>query len=57
MLSEYLDHAINFERLVAQEDAPTLRAHFENQAPAYRELAAQRRQDTDRRRRARPRVI
>jgi hypothetical protein len=41
MLNEYLDHAIQFERLAAQEDVPTLRAQFENQATAYRELAAE----------------
>jgi hypothetical protein len=42
MLGEYLEHAINFERLAAQEDDPVLKAQFEKQAKAYRKLAAQR---------------
>ena len=42
MLSEYLEHAINFERMAAEEDNPVLKAQFEKQAAAYRKLATQR---------------
>jgi hypothetical protein len=40
LLTEYLEHAISFERLAAQENNRAVRAQFENQAAAYRKLAA-----------------
>jgi hypothetical protein len=42
MITEYLDHAITFERMAAEEDDPVLKAKFEKQATAYRKLAADR---------------
>jgi hypothetical protein len=36
MISEYLDHAITFERMAAEEDDPKLKAQFKKQAAAYR---------------------
>lgn len=42
LLAEYLDHALAFERLAAQENDPEVRAQFEQQAAAYRKLAADR---------------
>lgn len=42
MLTEYLEHAIQFERLAAEEGNLELKAHFERQATAYRKLAAER---------------
>jgi len=42
LLTEYLEHAITFERLAAQENNPAVRAQFEKQAAAYRKLAAER---------------
>jgi hypothetical protein len=30
MLSEYLDHAITFERMAEAEDNPTLKAQFQS---------------------------
>jgi hypothetical protein len=42
MLGEYLEHAINFEQMAAQQDNPILKVQFEDQAKAYRKLAAQR---------------
>jgi hypothetical protein len=42
MLSEYLEHAINFERMAAQEVDPVLKEQFESQAAAYRKLAKER---------------
>ena len=40
MLSEYLDHAPTFERMAEQETNPVVKAQFQNQADAYRKLAA-----------------
>jgi hypothetical protein len=40
LLNEYLDHALTFERMAAQESNPELKAQFEQQAEAYRKLAA-----------------
>jgi hypothetical protein len=42
LLAEYLEHAIQFERLAAGENDPALKAQFEYQANAYRKLAAKR---------------
>ena len=40
MLAEYLEKAITFEQLAAQEKDDVLRACLEKQAVAYRKLAA-----------------
>jgi hypothetical protein len=42
LLNEYLDHALSFERMAAQENNPAVRLQFETQAAAYRKLAAER---------------
>jgi hypothetical protein len=42
MLAEYLEQAIKFEQLAAQESDAQLRAAFEKQAVAYRALAEKR---------------
>lgn len=42
MLAEYLENALKFERMAADEKDPALKAHFEKQAVAYRKLAEQR---------------
>lgn len=42
LLNEYLDHAITFERMAAEEQKPEIKAQFEQQAKAYRTLAAER---------------
>jgi hypothetical protein len=42
LLNEYLDHALSFEHMAAEETNPELKAQFEQQAKAYRKLAAQR---------------
>jgi hypothetical protein len=42
MIAEYLEHALNFERMAAQETNPDVKAAFEKQATAYRKLAAER---------------
>jgi hypothetical protein len=42
LLTEYLEHALQFERLAAQESNPKLKAQFESQACAYRKLSADR---------------
>jgi hypothetical protein len=42
LLNEYLDHALSFERMAAEENDPDLRAQLEQQAIAYRKLAAER---------------
>ena len=42
LLAEYLEHALSFERMAAQENNPEVRAQFESQAAAYRKLAAER---------------
>ena len=42
MITEYLDHALTFERMSAEEDDPVLKAKFEKQAEAYRKLAKER---------------
>lgn len=42
LLTEYLEHALTFERLAAEESNPELRTHFEMQATAYRKLVSER---------------
>lgn len=42
LLTEYLEHALNFERLAADETNPQLKEAFEQQAKAYRKLASER---------------
>jgi hypothetical protein len=42
MAAEYLEHALNFERMAAEETNPSIKAVFETQAAAYRKLAAER---------------
>jgi hypothetical protein len=42
MIAEYLENAMKFERLAAEENDPKLKAVFEQQARAYRKLADER---------------
>ena len=42
LLSEYLEHALSFERMAAEENNSKIRKQFEQQAAAYRKLAADR---------------
>jgi hypothetical protein len=42
MLAEYLERALNFERMAADETNAAIKAVFEKQAAAYRKLAAER---------------
>jgi hypothetical protein len=42
MIAEYLEHALNFERMAAEETNPEVKTAFEKQAAAYRKLAADR---------------
>ena len=42
MIAEYLEHALQFERLADLEDNPTVKAELQKQAAAYRKLAAER---------------
>jgi len=42
MVAEYIEQAIRFEQMAAQEKDPKLRADFEKQALAYRKLARDR---------------
>ena len=42
LVAEYLNHALAFERIAADETNPTLKDDFEEQAAAYRRLAARR---------------
>jgi hypothetical protein len=42
MLVEYLDNAVQFERVAADEKDPKLKAEFERQAASYRKLAEKR---------------
>lgn len=42
MLAEYLEHALEFERMAAREQNPDTRAQLEKQAQAYRKLAISR---------------
>jgi hypothetical protein len=42
MIAEYLENAMRFETMAADEKNPKLKAEFQNQAAAYRKLAEQR---------------
>ena len=42
MLAEYVENAIKFEKLAAEEKNPVLKVNFEKQAAAYRKLAEHR---------------
>jgi hypothetical protein len=42
LLNEYLERALSFERMAAEENIPVVRAQFEKQAAAYRKIAAER---------------
>jgi hypothetical protein len=42
MIAEYLEHALAFEALAADEKNPILKEDLEKQAIAYRKLAAER---------------
>ena len=42
MVAEYLEHAIAFERMAADEKNPQIRAVFEKQAATSRKLLAER---------------
>jgi len=42
LIAEYLEHALSFEQLAADEQNPTLKKDFEKQAVAYHKLAVER---------------
>jgi len=42
MVAEYLEHALRFEKLAAEETDPALKDALTQQAEAYRRLAAKR---------------
>jgi hypothetical protein len=42
LLTEYLEHALSFERMAAEENNPEVREQFERQAADYRKLVAER---------------
>jgi DICT domain-containing protein len=42
MIAEYLEHALEFERLAASEADSELKIQLQKQAKAYRQLAAER---------------
>ena len=42
LVTEYLEQAVQFERLAESEKNPTLKAELERQAVAYHKLAAKR---------------
>jgi hypothetical protein len=42
LLTQYIDHALTFERMAEAELNQRLKVDFERQASAYRRLAAQR---------------
>jgi hypothetical protein len=42
LLTQYIDHALTFERMADAEPNQGLKADFERQASAYRRLAAKR---------------
>jgi hypothetical protein len=42
MIAEYLEHALQFERLAANERNPALKVDLEKQAATHRRLAAER---------------
>jgi hypothetical protein len=45
MLAEYLENAIKFEKMAAEEKDAKLKEHFEKQGAAYRKLAEKRAKD------------
>ena len=45
MLAEYVENAIKFEKMAAEEKDATLKEQFEKQAVAYRKLAEKRAKD------------
>ena len=45
MLAEYLENAIKFEKMAADEKDAKLKEHLEIQATAYRKLAEKRAKD------------
>ena len=47
MIAEYLEHALQFERLASAEQNPSLKANLEKQAAAYRKLAGERARKLD----------
>jgi hypothetical protein len=42
LLVEYLEHALQFERMASEEADPELKKALESQAIAYRKMAAKR---------------
>jgi hypothetical protein len=42
MIAEYLEHALSFERMAADENNPQIKGVFEKQAASYRKLIASR---------------
>ena len=42
MIAEYLEHALQFERMAAETADPKLKESFAAQAVAYRKLASER---------------
>jgi hypothetical protein len=42
MIAEYLEHALQFERMAADEENTQLKAELEQQAATYGKLAAER---------------
>jgi hypothetical protein len=42
MIAEYLERALQFERMAVDEKEPQLKADLERQAAAYRKLAGER---------------
>jgi hypothetical protein len=42
MIADYLERALSFELMAAQETNPEIKAVFEKQAATYRKLAADR---------------
>ena len=42
MIAEYLEHALKFERMAAEETDSALKASLAKQALAYRQLAGER---------------
>jgi hypothetical protein len=42
MVAEYLEHALEFERMAAEEKNPQFKAMLEKQAASYRKLAGER---------------
>jgi hypothetical protein len=45
MLAEYVENAIKFEKMAAEERDAKLKEYFEKQAVAYRKLAKKRAKD------------